>query len=175
MITQIKITHLEGALQMARSYDQNYTAWISLLDPEDERDCFNIKRLLGRRNVPHFHRFFRDYEDGEMDVEFHGPSKDDVISIIEFLQALKKAEKEHFIGVNCRAGIARSSAVAVVAWMVQGFQPEVALEKVLLIRRCAWPNTRILRFYDEIMGTNSYEIVNKWKKQRNGKLYFDEN
>ena len=175
MITQVKITHLEGALQMARSYDQNYTAWITTVDPEDERDCFNIKRLLGRRNVPHFHRFFRDYDDNAPDADFHGPNKEDIIAIVEFLQTLKKSEKEHFIGVNCMAGISRSGAISVIAWMIAGYQPEIALEKTLLVRRCIWPNERILRFYDEIAGTNSCEIVNKWKKEYGGKLYFNEN
>lgn len=171
MITQVKITHLEGALKMARSYDQNYTAWITTVDPEDEKDCFSIKRLLRRRNVPHFHRFFRDYEDGEYDVEYHGPMMEDVIAICDFLITLKADQKEHFLGINCLAGIARSTAIGMISWMIQGFCPEIALDKVLLVRKTAWPNTRILRFYDEIYGTNSREVVKEWKNSLKDSLY----
>lgn len=171
MISTVKITSLDGALQMARSYDQNYTAWITTVDPEDEKDCFTIKRLLRRRVVPHFHRFFRDYDDGELDVDVHGPSKLDVIAIVDFLITLKADEKEHFLGINCLAGISRSTAISMIAWMIQGFQPEIALDKVLAVRKHASPNTRILRFYDEIYGTNSCEAVKEWKNSLKGSLY----
>jgi predicted protein tyrosine phosphatase len=171
MIETVKITDLDGALQLARSYSQNYTAWISLLDPEDEKDCFNIKRLLGRRDIPHFHRFFRDYDEGEIDVDIHGPSLEDVDLIINFLRTLKNQDQDHFVGINCLAGVSRSSAVGVLAWMIQGFCPEIALDKVLHVRRQAWPNTRILKFYDEIAGTNSYEVVCAWKQENKGKLF----
>lgn len=162
---------MEHALKVARAYDDNYTAWISVMDPEDERDCFNIKRLLGRRNVAHFHRFFRDFDDGEADVEFHGPSKEDIELMVNFLRSLKNEDKNHMVGINCTAGISRSSASAMVAWMVQGYQPEIALDKVLLVRPISWPNCRILRFYDEIAGTNSTEVVLDWKKSLKGKLF----
>ena len=163
MISTVKITSLDGALQMARSYDQNYTAWITTVDPEDEKDCHTIKRLLGRRKVPHFHRFFRDYEDGEIDVDKHGPSKEDIIEIVDFLKSLKMDTKEHLLGINCMAGVARSTAIGMVAWMIQGYQPEIALDKILLTRKCAWPNNRILRMYDEIAGTESFDVVMKWR------------
>lgn len=165
MITTVKITHLEGALQMAQSDDQNYTAWITTVDPEDERECYTIKRLLGRRLVPHFHRFFRDYEDGEIGVDEHGPKIEDVSHIVEFLKTLKNEYKEHNLGINCRAGIARSTAIGMIAWMVQGYQPEIALEKILLVQRFAFPNTRILRIYDEIAGTDSFDVVMKWRRE----------
>jgi predicted protein tyrosine phosphatase len=163
MITTVKITSLDEALQKARSYDQNYTAWITTVDPEDEKDCHTIKRLLGRRQVLHFHRFFRDYEDGEEDVEFHGPKTEDIIAIVDFLKTLKNQEKAHHLGINCLAGVARSTAIGMIAWMVHGYQPEIALDKVLFVRRCAWPNNRILRMYDEIAGTNSFDVVMKWR------------
>jgi predicted protein tyrosine phosphatase len=163
MIANIKITSLDGALQMARSYDQNYTAWITTVDPEDEKDCFSVKRLLSRRQVPHLHRFFRDFDDGDKNVDIHGPNKIDVEIIINFFKQLKNTDKDHFVGVNCMAGVSRSTAIGMIGWMVQGYQPEIALDKILLVRKIAWPNTRILRFYDEIVGTDSCDVVMKWK------------
>lgn len=165
MIANIKITNLEGALQIARSYDQSYTAWITTVDPEDEKDCFSIKRLLGKRKVPHLHSFFRDYEDDEVGAYIHGPHKEQVEEIINFLIKLKKQDQDHCLGINCMAGVSRSTAIGMMAWMVQGYQPEIALDKILLVRKIAWPNTRILRFYDEIMGTNSFNVVMQWKKE----------
>lgn len=166
MIRTVKITDLEEAQQMARSYDQNYTAWVTTVDPEDERKCFHIKRLLSRRNVPHFHRFFRDYEDEEIGAEIHGPTKEDILAIAQFLIGLKMQDKDHFVGINCHAGIARSAAIGMMAWMIQGYQPEIALDKIILVRPCVWPNTRILRLYDEIAGTDSCDVVMKWRGEK---------
>ncbi len=169
MIETIKVTDMHEAASIARSYGHNYTAWISLLDREDSYTCGRIHDDFKRKGVHHEYRYFRDIEYGPLaDVE--GPQEEDVHHIINFFRTLKSADMSHHVGVNCMAGIARSTATAMVGWMVCGYQPEIALDKVLAVRLCAYPNERILGHYDKIMKANSKEVVKVWKDSKRGQL-----
>jgi len=164
MIETIKVTDAHWAKELAGGYtENNFTAWISTLDPEDENFMYNIKRKLTRRGIFHFGLYFKDMDDYAPQADFEGPCRDDVEKIINFWTGLKNQDKTHHVGVNCYAGIARSTATAMIGWMIQGYQPEVALDKVLHVRPIAWPNERILRFYDEITGSDSRTVVENWK------------
>lgn len=167
MIETIKVTDVHIAKEISGGYHGgNHTAWISTLDPEDEHFMYNIKRKLERRGIFHFGLYFKDMDDGAPEADFEGPCKEDVEKIINFWTGLKSQDRAHHVGVNCYAGIARSTAVAMIGWMIQGYQPEVALDKVLFVRSVAWPNERILRLYDEITGSNAQEVVLKWKAEK---------
>lgn len=163
MINKIKITDLSTAKKLVRGYEEGFTAWITTVDFEDEKHCFDIKRLLRRRDVLHLHRFFGDYEDHEQNCEVYGPSIEDVKIIVEFLKSLHNSDNSHYIGINCYAGHCRSTAIGMIAFMISGFSAEIALDKVLKIRPSACPNTRILRFFDELTGNCSKKVVDIWR------------
>ena len=164
-IQSIKICDVQEAKKCAGGYGgNNYTAWISTLDCEDGRDMYNIHRKFTQRGIPHFYRYFRDADDTCPYAETEGPQREDVEYIINFLTGLKNQDKNHHLGINCFAGIARSSSISLVAWVLCGFCEEVALDKVLAVRGCAWPNERILRLFDEITGKNTRQVVADWKK-----------
>ena len=164
-IETITITDVQDAKKCAGGYgDYNYTSWISMLDVEDERDMYNIHRKFTQRGIPHFYRYFRDADDTCPYAESEGPQLEDIQYIINFLTGLKNQDKNHHLGINCFAGVSRSVACGVVAWVIQGYSEEVALEKVLAVRSCGWPNERILRLFDEITGKNTRKVVSEWKK-----------
>jgi predicted protein tyrosine phosphatase len=149
---------------------EEYTAWISLVGPEDEVKCSSIRKFMEDRNIEYFYRIFHDFDDKDLDVEFFGPSKQDINYLVNFLKMLKNDIKEHVIGINCYAGVSRSCAAGMIAWMIQGFSPSDALDKILEVRPMANPNCRILRFYDEMFGTDSSVMVTQWKAQQVGKV-----
>lgn len=163
MIGKIKITPLKEAKDIARGAIEGYTAWISTVGIEDEKDCFTIKRLLGRRKIPHFHRFFWDCEDHDKDVENYGPQKEDIEKIVEFLIGLKDSKKVHYLGINCYAGMCRSTAVGMMALVLQGYHPEDALDEILHLVPYAAPNVRMLRFFDEITGNETTKVVMRYR------------
>jgi len=166
MIETIVVTDLSRAKDVSGGYqNDSFTAWISALDAEDEQAMYNLKRKFERRGVKHFGIHFTDSDDYDPHAELTGPDKHDIEAIVRFWTTLKTQDKQHCVGVNCYAGIARSSAIAMIGWMIACYQPEVALDKVLAIRPVAWPNERILRLYDEIAGTNSQEVVVNWKAE----------
>ena len=173
MITTVKIMDMAQASAELGSYNNNYTAWISTVDPEDGRFIEETTTLCRRKNIPFFHRYFRDYEDGEVGCDIHGAERSDIEYIINFLKGLKAHEREHHIGINCLAGICRSTAIGMIAWMIAGFNPEVALQRVLTVRSGAWPNERVLRLADEILGTNSQKDVAEFKKNNRQNLFIN--
>jgi len=173
MIETIKVVDLSTAKDIAAGYkDNSFTAWISTLDAEDEQAMYNLKRKFGRRGVKHLGIHFTDSDDYDPHAEMTGPNRHDIEAIVHFFTALKMQDTQHYVGVNCFAGIARSSAVAMIGWMIACYQPEVALGKVLAVRPVAWPNERILRLYDELTGTNSQEFVVNWKAEERRRPVF---
>ena len=155
MISTVRVKNLGESLSIAWGASNVYTAWITTIDIEYQKDCYSIKYAFNEKNIPHFHRFFRDYGDDEISVE-------DITLIIDFLRTLRDDEQEHSLGINCAGGTSRSAAVGMIAWMIQGDTAEIALEKILKVQRQAKPNTRILELYDEIAGNSSLQTVQDW-------------
>lgn len=165
MIESIKITDVHVASQIAlNNQDNNYTHWITLMGPSDEHVISRIKESFKDKGVGHFHRYFEDIEDGPY-LERHGPNKEDVEHIIELFKNLKNDNISHNVGINCMAGVSRSTAAGIIGWMVNGDCPEIALRKILKIRAFAHPNIHMIKLYDEIMGTKAYEFIKDWKGQ----------
>jgi len=127
--------------------------------------------------IPHFVKFFRDWSDEDPEqyivdnIEEQGPQLHHVQSIISFIEPLVKDTKEHHLGINCFAGISRSTATGVIAWTMNGLSPSAALNEILEVRREAWPNLRILRLADSILKTNMFETVKKWKDDNKNNIF----
>ena len=165
MIEKIIVTDLQEAAAIASSPAayQNYTAWITTVDIDDEAVCLRVAEDFTKRGIPHIYRYFYDIEDG-LCVHTKGAQEEDLQIIISFFRTLKHSDKNHVVGINCMAGVARSTAIAIVGWMVQCYQPEVALAKTLAVRRVAWPNLHILQLADKILGTDSFSVISSWRK-----------
>jgi predicted protein tyrosine phosphatase len=169
MISQLRITNLSEAEKI--SYNQNnldQNVWISVVGQEDRRQIARIRKNFQTKNVKFFHQFFADWSDEDGIAWGHlkqdSPERYHVQNIITFLKPFTASEQPFKLGVNCFAGISRSTAVGLIALIMSGRTSEHALAELLKTRPEAWPNLRILGFASEILGSDIKDYVQAWKQ-----------
>lgn len=173
MISHLRITNLSEAERI--SYNQNnrdQDIWISVVGEEDRKQINRMRKNFQTKNVKFFHQFFADWSD-EDGIEWghlkqEAPELRHVQNIITFLKPYTDSEQPFKLGVNCFAGISRSTAVGLIALVMSGRTSEQALTELLKTRPEAWPNLRILGFASEILGTDIKEYVQAWKHKCQG-------
>lgn len=177
MINSIIITDLSDAVSF--SFKENKeNVWISVVDEEDRNKIRTIKKNFNIKRIPHFAQYFYDWSDEDNDVyiqkhiEELGPREQHVNNIISFLQSIAESDKVYHLGVNCFAGVSRSTAIGIIAWVMQGKSPQEALEEIIKVRPMAWPNLRILRFASEQLGQDLVTPVKSWKEPQVGHIYY---
>ena len=173
MINSIIITDLSTAVS-ASFKEGKENAWISAVDEADQKKIRMMKRNFSKRNIPHFAQYFFDWSDEDDDVyiqkhiEELGPREQHVNNIISFLHSIVESDKVYNLGVNCFAGVSRSTAIGIIAWVMQGKTPTEALNEIIKVRPQAWPNLRILKFASNRLGVDLVEPVKNWKNFNNG-------
>ena len=172
MIESIIITSLAEARHKPYKEDLKQDLWITAVDPEDEQRVKKMKSHFAQKTrVKHFYQFFRDWSDEDQEIyikqhiETQGPKEQHINNIISFLEPFVADDKAHHLGVNCMAGISRSTAIGVIAWVMQGKTPNEALQEILNVRKQAWPNLRMLRLASARLNKDLYNPVLEWKKQ----------
>jgi predicted protein tyrosine phosphatase len=169
MIKDIRITSLASAMHEPYSTTRRENAWISVCDPEDEPKLKKLKRRFTENGVRHFIQYFRDWSDEDKEefiikrIAIEGPQESHVNNIISFLTELNESDKEYNLGINCMAGISRSTAIGLMALTLKGISIEDALVKVLEIRPIAWPNLRMLKFASSRLNKDIFTHVQEWK------------
>jgi predicted protein tyrosine phosphatase len=169
MIKSVIITSLSEAKDMPFKAELQQNLWISAIDPEDEQIVKKMKMRFGKIGVKYFYQLFRDFSDQDDSayiqerLEAEGPSERHVNNIISFLEPFVASDKEYNLGVNCFAGISRSTAIGIIAWVMQGKSPQQALNDILDVRIFAWPNLRILRFASKRLDVDIYTVVKTWQ------------
>lgn len=169
MIKSVIITSLSEANHAPFKEDLAQTVWISALDIEDESKA---KKLKSRFKIPYFVEFFRDWSEEDNDsyiqnnLEKQGPTLQKVKNIIDFLKPFVESSSEHHLGVNCFAGISRSTAIGIIAWKMQGLEDRECINRIEKVRSFLWPNLRILRFADSILKSNLFNEAKAWKKEQ---------
>jgi hypothetical protein len=170
VIHKVKITDLSDAESYSfNKNNKDYDIWISVVDEADRRKVSRMKKNFSVKGIKSFAQFFYDWSDEDNHIWAHlkedGPQKHHVEKIINFIRPFANDDKPHRLGVNCYAGISRSTAVGIIALVLSERTPEQALMEILKNRPEAWPNLRILRFASEILGTDVHTPVEKWKEQ----------
>jgi len=179
MLSKIFITDLAETRKISEDQKPTFcNAWISIVDPEDENDIKQIEKNFKKQNILYYYDFFYDISDEGINAYIpkkwlkRMPEKKHLIPLISFIQKLITDEKDYYLGINCYAGISRSSAIAVTALFLAGKFPQKALDYVLSARPIAWPNSRILRLISEILKKPElYETFKKWKESQKEKIY----
>lgn len=175
MINEIKITDLSEAESYAFGPNNKYDIWISATDEQDKHKVRRMKKLLNNKGVKHHYEFFYDWsdEDGvEWDhLEINGPQLKHVENIINFLKPFVEDDKVHNLGVNCFAGVSRSTAIGIIASVMSGKTPYMAFDYIKTVRPMAWPNLRILRFASDILKQDLKTTIENWKRTQKGVLY----
>ena len=175
MINSVTITDLSTAVSTSFKEGKE-NVWISAVDEADQKKIRMMKRNFFKRHIPHFAQYFYDWSDEDNDVyiqkhiEEQGPREQHVNNIISFLQPIVESDKVYNLGVNCFAGVSRSTAIGVIAWVMQGKTPSEALNEIIKVRPQAWPNLRILRFASKRLGVDLVEPIKNWKNF-NGGIY----
>lgn len=175
MIESIIITSLREAKHAPFKSNLLQTHWVSLNDPEDEIATKKLKTRFTQGGVKHFSQQFRDWSDEDTEtyiqqrLELEGPQERHINNIISFLEPLVSSDTRHHLGINCFAGVSRSTAIGVIVWVMQGKSVEQALQAVLAIRPVAWPNLRMLRLASARLGKNIMTHVADWKIQESKK------
>ena len=173
MINSVTITDLSTAVSSSFKEGRE-NVWISVVDEADQKKIRMMKRNFSKRKIPHFAQYFYDWSDEDDDVyiqrhlEELGPKEQHVNNIISFLQPIVGSDKNYNLGVNCFAGVSRSTAIGIIAWVLQGKSPQEALDEILKVRYQAWPNLRILRFASNRLKLDLVEPIKNWKNFNNG-------
>lgn len=170
MINKIKITNLADA--ESYSFNKNnteYDVWISAVGQEDRKQINRMRKNFQEKNVKFFHQFFADWSD-EDGIEWghlkhEAPQLQHVQNIITFLKPFTENKKPHNLGINCFAGISRSTAIGMIALVMSGRSIGDALTELLKVRVVAWPNLRILAFASDILNKDIHGYVLEWKKR----------
>ncbi len=176
MIHSVVITDLSTAVSTSfKECLQN--VWISAVDEQDRNKIRMIKKNFATRGVPHFAQYFYDWSDEDHDsyiqknIEEQGPQEQHVNNIISFLQSIVDSNKVYNLGVNCFAGVSRSTAIGIIAWAMQGKSPQEALDEIIKVRYQAWPNLRMLRFASKRLGKDLVQPVKIWKIQEGSYIF----
>jgi predicted protein tyrosine phosphatase len=175
MIAKLKITDLKEAEEYSFRNNKDWNVWISVVEESDRRKIQRMSHNFNKKIVRHFSQFFADWSDEDgfqwKHLEKDAPKKIHVKRIIYFLRPFCEDDKAHRLGVNCFAGISRSTAVGLIALVMSGRTIEDALTELLKNRPEAWPNLRMLKFASEILGCNLHDHVVEWKKSCMGCLW----
>ena len=169
MINKIKITNLADAESYSfNKNNKDYDVWISAVGEEDRKQINRMRKNFQERGIKFFHQFFADWSD-EDGIEWghlkqDAPQRHHIQNIITFLKPFTQDDKPHCLGINCFAGISRSTAIGLIALVMSGRTPEQALTELLKVRVEAWPNLRILGFASDILDIDIHGHVCKWKK-----------
>ena len=176
MINSIIITDLDTAVS-ASFKESKQNAWISTVDKADERKVTIMRKNFCKKSIPYFFQYFLDWSDEDDDIfiinnmENEGPTEQHVNNIISFIQPLVDSDKVFNLGINCFAGVSRSTAIGIIAWVMQGKTPKEALDEIIKVRYQAWPNLRILRFASERLGQDLMAPIKEWKKLEGKTVY----
>lgn len=167
MINNIKVTDLSDAESYAFGPNNDFDVWISTVDQVDKRKMNRMKELLTKKGVKHFYQLFADWSDEDGIQWKHlideAPQIRHIQNIITFLKPFVDDDKVHNVGINCFAGISRSTAIAITTLVMSGETPRQALDRVLKVRYVAWPNIRVLRLASEILGQDIATPIVEWK------------
>ena len=175
MIESVTITSLAEAKHRPFQQDLKQDLWITTTDPEDEEKIKKLKTRFTKVGVKHHYQFFRDWSDEDHEtyiqdrIAIEGPQERHINNIISFLDPYIGDNTPHHLGVNCFAGVSRSSAIGIIAWVMQGKSIEEALQEVLRVNPGAWPNLRILRLASARLGKNIMTPVLDWKTEQSKK------
>ena len=176
MINNVTITDLSTAVS-ASFKEGRENVWISAVDEEDRNKIRMIKGNFAKRGIAHFAQYFYDWSDEDNEpyiqknIEQQGPQEQHVNNIISFIEPLVNSSTVYNLGINCFAGVSRSTAIGIIAWVVQGKSPVEALDEIIKVRYQAWPNLRILRFASQRLKQDLVTPVKQWKEHQGGNLY----
>lgn len=172
MIKSITVTSLNKAVDVPYKSNIIQNIWLTTVDPEDKSKVEKLKQRFKSKGIICFAQYFRDWSDEDPEeyikknIEEQGPREQHINNIISFIEPYVSADKNYNLGINCFAGISRSTALCITVWVMQGKTPMEALRTTLEIRPQAWPNLRMLGFASKRLGVDILTPIREWKQSR---------
>jgi predicted protein tyrosine phosphatase len=151
-----------GLSELALYRDQGVSHVLSLLDPGWPDP------VVFAEYPPHARAILRFHDVTELASGYQAPDMTDVAAVLDFGRNLA-AEPElvsHLL-VHCHMGISRSTAALsiLLAQSAPGHERE-ALARVQAIRPRGWPNSRMIRFADALLGRDGALVTALKEHQR---------
>lgn len=178
MIQSVVITDFGKAVKASHSTSTTQNVWVSVSDPgHKDRQESGMSKRFRERSIKHFMQHFYDWSDEDPEefivknIEQMGPREQHVNNIISFMEPFVASPDTYRLGVNCFAGVSRSTAIGIIAWVMAGKTPQQALQLILDVRPVAWPNLRILRFASDRLGRDIMGPIKAWKDAQQGILF----
>ena len=159
----LTITSIPLAKKLLQEPGNRFDAFVSITDP-------GYGSLLTGTDNP-FGKFYLKQEYNDIDPDFEKnfgfsiystlegkilPSKQKVEELIEFFQLVFSSFESPAILIHCHQGISRSVASGLIALYLYYKDENLAAQKLVEIRPQAMPNGSVVRYADEILGTNLF-------------------
>ncbi len=180
MLNSVIITDLTKAVKMSYKSILDQNLWVTAIDPVEDEKVLRMHNRMRRQGAGCHREIFFDWCDSDPDpyvvanIETMGPQQEHINRIVTVLHTYITGTQQIDLGVNCYAGVSRSTAIGMIAWCIAGKDPEDALKRILTVRYQAWPNLRMLKLADNKLrdlgyDSHMYDYVLEWKKgQRMG-------
>ena len=156
MSVDIKICSLAEVLATNQKFD-------FIVSTVDEEDGGEMSLISEKANGFHYFDFFYDIEDDTPG----GPTEHQINKLTIFLAGIPDNCSVLF---HCYMGMCRSTAAAMMLFHMRGSTPEEALKNVLKLRSHALPNTRMLKFYDDIFNLGENGLFKPTNERAEGML-----
>jgi predicted protein tyrosine phosphatase len=153
---EIKICSLDS---VDKYMDNWATKTISLLDP-------NLRDEYPSTPTRHV-EFFNDIAQ-----PFYGWIMPKMVHLRNCLEFSKNFTDEDRVLIHCHAGVSRSTAVAIAVLIQHGMCVSDAVDKIVEVRECAWPNSEIIALADVHFGLGGSLIdhIKLWKMEQQSKI-----
>lgn len=157
----IKVFGQDELLKFIQTHDVSDSVCISISDPparfyhpfNDNFDPLVLKPKFADTLVLRFH---------DVDQKF-------IVGTPLFCHAEKmlsfiKKYKNTPIYIHCFAGVSRSAAAGLAGFMLECGDENQALKKLISIRPCISPNTLLVKYFDQLLGSDLMSHVVAYKK-----------
>lgn len=165
MINSIRVKDVYAVRELVAKRHK-YNTIISLYDPEYADHVYSIRELdqSAGNHTLYFAEFFEDIDEQCKGIHPDRlPTKENVENIIRYANQLKQSSIRRNILIHCHAGISRSTAAAIIFHYISGKTEAEAIKATFKDRKCMWPNQLLLKYADEILGSNLYNTIIIWK------------
>lgn len=165
MINKIVISDIYEALSRVFLERKEINYVISFLNPVDDIVLDFYKFYKDINNTIQWDYFtFYDIETESAEIKF--PQYEDISKLIDIFEDLINSENQINLLIHCHAGISRSTAAAYILMYMLYKDKQKALTALIGARRVASPNLLILKYADEIFGTDLTPFIREYNDRK---------
>lgn len=165
---QIVVKSKEEAAELLKKNPDEFSFLLSIHSPGNtaftEFDSEPVNGFDSFSN-PKLELIFDDIENENVErMGLRGPKEHHIKELLEWLDGLNYNDVDKLL-IHCAAGVARSTACAMICYYHKGHSLSESLEFVIADRPQAWPNMLVLECADKVLGLEGkmVQTVSDWK------------